>query len=139
MKKISEKAVQHGIERQNTGNLQTLWIEEPGLCNLACSYCYACGGEKLKQDSLLIWIDYENILNQAKQAGVDSIGIPGAGEPFFSTNHDLTMRILKKCAELNIYVTLFTTGEFITPRLAKELLNLPVEIMLKGNSLDPDK
>ena len=70
---------------------------------------------------------------------MDSIGIPGAGEPFFGRNVELTKWILKQCAERGIYVTLFTTGEFITPELAAELFAQPVEIMLKGNSLDPDR
>lgn len=139
MKKISEKAVQHGLERRNTGKLQTLWMEIPGICNLACSYCYACGGEKLEVEKLLSWEEYERILNQAKALGVDSIGIPGAGEPLLGSNREITMQIIRKCAELNIFVTLFTTGEFIDEKLAEELYELPVEIMLKGNTLDAEK
>jgi hypothetical protein len=135
---ISSKAVQHGLERINIGNLQSLWIELPGYCNLACSYCYACGGEGLKRDELLSCDDYTRILNEAKAMGVDSIGIPGAGEPFVAANFELTMWFLHQCAERGIYVTLFTTGQFITPELAAELYELPVEIMLKGNTLDPD-
>jgi MoaA/NifB/PqqE/SkfB family radical SAM enzyme len=109
----------------------------PGRCNLACSYCYACGGEKLDESQLLSWSDYEKILESAKAMGIDSIGIPGAGEPFVKGNYDLTMRFLAKCKELDLFVTLFTTGQFITEELARELYNLPVEIMLKGNSLIP--
>ncbi len=135
--KNSDKAVQHGLERKNTGRLQSLWIELPGRCNLACSYCYACGGEKLDESRLLSWSDYENILESAKAMGVDSIGIPGAGEPLFGENYNLTMRFLQKCKNLGLFVTLFTTGQFITPELARDLYDLPVEIMLKGNSLDP--
>lgn len=139
VKKISEKAVQHGLERKNTGKLQTLWIEIPGICNLACSYCYACGGEKLEIEKLLSWKEYENILVQAKELGVDSIGIPGAGEPLLGSNREMTMNIIRKCAELQIFVTLFTTGEFIDEQLAEELYELPVEVMLKGNTLDANK
>jgi len=138
MKNISEKAVQHGLERKNTGNLQTLWVEIPGRCNLACSYCYACGGENLETKRLLSWEQYESILVQAKEMGVDSVGIPGAGEPLLGENLHLTMKIIKKCTELGMFVTLFTTGEFITDRLADELHELPVEIMLKGNTLNPE-
>jgi MoaA/NifB/PqqE/SkfB family radical SAM enzyme len=134
---VSQKAVQHGLERQNTGKLQSLWIEFPGFCNLACSYCYADGGCPEFPDRLLDWAVYESILTQAKAMGVDSIGIPGAGEPLLSgLNFDLTMRFLNRCAELGFYVTLFTTGEFITSELAIRLFELPVEIMLKGNTLN---
>lgn len=133
--------VQHGLQRRNTGMLQSLWIELPGKCNLACSYCYACGGEKLDKSRLLTWAQYDSILTQAKAIGVDSIGIPGAGEPLLpkkNGNIKLTMRFLRRCNELGFFVTLFTTGQFITKKLAQELYNLPVEIMLKGNSLDPE-
>lgn len=139
MVRISRKAVQHGLERQDTGHLQSLWIELPAYCNLACSYCYAEGGRIAHLDQLLSKETYVSLLKQAKAAGVDSIGIPGAGEPFHRCNMELTMRILHKCAELGMFVTLFTTGEFITWELAQELYELPVELMLKGNSLDPDK
>ena len=138
MNKINTKAVQHGLERQNTGNLQTLWVELPGFCNLACSYCYACGGEDVTKDNLLSWGDYENILSQVKQEGVDSIGIPGAGEPFLCGNKELTLKFISRCAEMGIYVTLFTSGEFIDEELADKLCLLPVEIMLKCNTLSPE-
>ena len=139
MKNISEKSVQHGLERKNTGKLQTMWLEIPGYCNLFCPYCYACGGERLEKEKLLSWEQYASILNQAKKLGVDSIGIPGAGEPLLGNNLPLTMKIIRRCEELGIYVTLFTTGEFITEQLAEELYELPVEIMLKGNTLDAQK
>lgn len=138
MDKISDKAVQHGLERVNTGNFQTLWLEIPAYCNLACSYCYACGGQDIKKDKLLSWELYKSILKQAAKMGVDSLGIPGAGEPLIKKNLKLTMNIVRLAARLGMFVTLFTTGEFLTEDLAGELINLPVEIMLKGNTLDPD-
>lgn len=136
---ISAKAVQHGLERQGTGALQTLWLETPGRCNLACSYCYANGGT-CDEKRLLSWENYVKILEEFKALGGDSLGIPGAGEPLLpGKNQRLTMRILRKAKELGLFVTLFTTGQFITEELAKELYELPVELMLKGNSLDEEK
>lgn len=139
MSNINNQPVQHGLKRNDTGTLQSLWVELPGHCNLACSYCYACGGSPEQPENLLNWETYVSILEQAKAMGVDSVGIPGAGEPFVPKNKSLTLRFLHKCAELDMFVTLFTTGEFITEELADELYNLPVELMLKGNTLDPDK
>ncbi len=135
---ISERSVQHGLERPNTGRLQTLWVEVPGYCNLACSYCYACGGEKLDVERLLKWEQYLEILNQAKTLGVNSVGIPGAGEPFNKPNCKLALRLINLCADLGMFVTIFTTGQFITTSLADELYNLPVELMIKGNTLKPE-
>jgi len=135
---FSGKAVQHGLGRTNTGSLQSIWIELPAYCNLACSYCYACGGEIKDTTEWLTRADYIRVLDEAQKLGVDSVGVPGAGEPFVKKNHDLTMWFLHQCADRGFYVTLFTTGEFITEELARELYDLPVEIMLKGNTLDPD-
>ncbi|MEI8339387.1 MAG: radical SAM protein [bacterium] len=135
---MSTKSVQHGLERRNTGKIQSLWLEFWGYCNLGCPYCYACGGEHLDKAKLLKWEDYERVLLEAKSLGIDSIGIPGAGEPFLPINKQMVMRFLHRCKELRMFVTLFTTGEFITDELASELYNLPVEIMLKCNSLTPE-
>jgi MoaA/NifB/PqqE/SkfB family radical SAM enzyme len=143
MSDISQKSVQHGLEHRNTGKLQTMWLEVPPLCNLFCSYCYANGG-KVTLDEMERWLtrqQYLNILDQASAQGVDSIGIPGAGEPLLPgkgcSNRIVTLQILHRCAELGIFVTIFTTGEFIDEELANELLALPCELMLKGNSLRP--
>jgi MoaA/NifB/PqqE/SkfB family radical SAM enzyme len=136
--KFTAKAVQHGLGRKNTGKIQTLWVEIPPYCNLACPYCYACGGEVRNSNEYLTREDYKRILEQAENGGVDSIGIPGAGEPLIGRNLELTMWLLRECAEKRIYITLFTTGEFITPGLAATLFTLPVEVMLKCNTLDPE-
>ena len=136
---FSGKAVQHGLERIDTGRMQSLWIELPGYCNLACSYCYANGGKPEFPEKLMTKEDYLNILNEARELGVDSIGIPGAGEPFLPRNRALTMWFLSQCAERGMFVTLFTTGEWIDEELARELYELPVELMIKGNSLDPNR
>ena len=132
-------AVQHGLERSDNGRLQTLWLEFDQPCNLACSYCFANGGSKLGDEACLTRNDYVSILNQAQQLGVDSIGIPGCGEPLLPCNQEFTIWFLHECAARNIYVTLFSTGEFITLELAAKLYELPVELMIKGNSLDPEK
>lgn len=131
-------AVQHGLQRTNTNKLQSLWMEIPGYCNLACSYCFAKGGETVNKDALMTYKEIESVLSQGKKMGIDSFGIPGAGEPLLPINKDLTIKILKLCADLQIFVALFTTAEFIDDDLADELFKLPVEILVKCNSLDPD-
>ena len=131
-------AVQFGLGSAQTGDrLTNLWIEttKPEHCNLACEYCYARGGEK--QDVSLTDSQWIETLEQARETGITSIGIPGAGEPFLPVAKERTMAILEKCKDLGIYTTLFTTGEFIDKDLAETLYEFPVEIMLKGNSLLP--
>ncbi len=132
-------AVQFGLGLASDGHrLTNLWIEttNPGHCNLACSYCYASGGEGAKAS--LSQDEWYKVLDNAKEIGINSIGIPGAGEPFHPAAIEKTMNLLERCKELGIYVTLFTTGQFITPNLADRLYQLPVELMLKGNSLIPE-
>lgn len=118
--------------------LKNIWLELPGYCNLACAYCYAEGGKPKNIENLLSWNNYVSILKQAKDMGVEDIGIPGAGEPLLPRNRDLTFKVLEKCKDLGFYVTLFTTGEWIDERIAERLYDLPVELMIKGNSLKPE-
>lgn len=127
-----------GTKSSEGKTLKNIWIELPGYCNLACAYCYADGGKPSREKDLLNWNHYVSILKQAKKMGVEDIGIPGAGEPLLPINIKLTFKVLEKCKELGFYVTLFTTGEFITDEIADRLYNLPVEIMIKGNSLKPE-
>ena len=130
--------IQRGLTLKLNGNLQSLWFELPSYCTLACSYCYADGGKPERPKDLLTLDDYTRILQEAKEIGVISPGIPGAGEPFEKRNKNLTMKVLERCVDLGFYTTLFTTGEFITEELADKLIEMPVELMIKCNSLNPD-
>jgi MoaA/NifB/PqqE/SkfB family radical SAM enzyme len=125
--------------KKSDGGLKNLWIELPGYCNLACEYCYASAGSPDRPAELLTWDNYDAILEQAKDMGVEDIGIPGAGEPFDDRIIDLTWQVLGKCRDLGMYTTLFTTAEFITEDVADRLGDMPLELMVKCNSLDPAK
>jgi MoaA/NifB/PqqE/SkfB family radical SAM enzyme len=127
-----------GTKTSDGTTLKNIWLELPGYCNLACSYCYAEGGKPKNVENLLSWNDYVSILEQAKAMGVEDVGIPGSGEPLLPRNRDLTFRVLEKCRDLGFYVTLFTTGEWIDEEIANRLYELPVEVMLKVNSLKPE-
>lgn len=136
----SHNTIQYGLGTRNLSNqvLRNIWIETPGRCNLACAYCYANGGS-FEKDKLMAWEDYERVLTELKGLGGDSIGIPGAGEPLLpGPNQELTLRVLRLAKKLSLYVTLFTTAEWITEELADELLGLPVELLIKCNSLNPE-
>lgn len=141
MKKTMKKTPpsQYGLEFQNTWNLQSLWLETPPICNLACDYCFADGGKLREPSKVISYEQYCKILEEFAAHGGKMVGIPWAGEPLFGPNRKLTMDVIHKAAELNLVVTLFTTGEFIDKKMAEELYDLPVEIMLKCNSLDPQE
>jgi MoaA/NifB/PqqE/SkfB family radical SAM enzyme len=133
--KMSNNEFQMGLRRENTGQLQSLWIALPRICNLDCPYCYACDNTSGKH---LEWPEYQIILNQAKEMGVTSLGIPGAGEPFISGCIDLTKKIIGEATKLGMYATVFSTIEFITEDLTDWLWTQNVELMVKFNSPDPD-
>ncbi len=126
-----------GTKTSDGTTLKNIWLELPGYCNLACSYCYSEGGKPKDIENLLGWEDYASILAQANSMGVEDIGIPGAGEPLLPRNQSLTFRVLERCRDIGFYVTLFTTGEWIDESIADRLYDLPVEVMIKGNSLRP--
>lgn len=135
----SDTSVQHGLRRKKTGKPQTGWWEFPFTCDLQCPYCYADGGRNCLDVAGMLHVgDYIRMLDEAQQLGMDSIGVPGVGEPFFGKYTETTMWFLRECAKRGIYVTLFTTGAHITPELACQLYALPVELMLKCNSLIPE-
>lgn len=130
---------QFGLGRTITGHLRNLWLEVAGFCNLHCRYCFANGGEHIERDQLLTQRLYELLLDQAHDLGVDSIGIPGAGEPFLPGRNQLqTMRLIEQAATHSMFVTTFTTGQFINEPLARWLSDKPVEVMVKGAALNPD-
>ena len=136
---FAQMPIQHGLLRQNTGRIQTLWMESGPSCNLGCGYCFAGSGvAEPYPEQLMVWNHFQAIIAEAASLGVDSIGIPGAGEPFHPRNRVMTMRILRECAQHGIFVTLFTTGEYL-PELVAEIKLLPVELMLKCNSFNAKK
>src|SRR3989339_1788844 len=98
--KKTNMPIQRGLTLKLNGNLQSLWFELPSYCTLACSYCYADGGKTERPKDLLTLDDYTRILQEAKEIGVISPGIPGAGEPFEKRNKNLTMKVLERCVDL---------------------------------------
>ena len=63
-----------------------------------------------------------------------AIAIPGAGEPFHPYNLDLTMELIDVAERLNLHITIFTTGHWITSDLAKELFSKDLVLLVKYNS-----
>lgn len=111
--------------------LLSLSIETSNTCNLNCIYCYVDAGKK-KTDELLI-DNYKLIVDQAKQIGVETINIVGAGEPLLDKR---LFKILDYIEENKIYSVLFTNCTLITPDIAKNLFKRPVSIVANCNSIN---
>ena len=126
------------------GELRSLWIETPGWCDLFCQYCFA-GTEKIDDEKNNLSIDeYKKLILEFAQLGGQDIGIPGSGEPFFRSQRDttdnyrLTFQLLDICKELNISLTIFTTGHWIDALTAQRLLEYDVVLLIKLNSFNED-
>ena len=139
------------IFKSGEPQLKSLWIEIPDYCHLYCDYCYASTDKKPKHaDHYLSLPDYEKILKEFASLGGKYVGIPGKGEPFHSKNWELTHKIINLCADLELELAIFTTGDaiFFEPHDKidavpnKEKMDLIKDknliILIKCNSRIPD-
>ena len=103
----------HADMNLKRGEWKSMWFEIPGDCHLKCGYCFAkpnylkeknkFSKDKLSED------EYISILEHFKASGGKFIGIPGKGEPFHPRNRELVKKIIAKCKELELHLTIFTT------------------------------
>jgi len=143
----SRQFVQPGLGTTITkegGELKSLWIELPAWCDLFCPYCFASARRVDYDKNNLLPAEYYSILKNFAEMGGKDVGIPGSGEPFHSdsqiggNNKALTLEILKFCKELDLSLTIFTTGHFIDIELAQKLLEYNVILLVKYNSMIPE-
>ena len=137
--------VQPGLGTTKTakgGELRSIWIETPGWCDLFCQYCFA-GTRKIDRNPNNMKLDeYYRVLKNFAELGGRDVGIPGCGEPFHHddevgvSNRILTMQLLEWCKELDLSLTIFTTGHWIDRELAEQLFDYNVILLVKYNSMD---
>jgi len=122
------------IEKTRQNNkLLTLGMELGNLCNFSCIYCYRNSGQPLSNELTLNELIYA--AKQAIELGARKIGIVGAGEPTLDPRLLPLLKFLRQCIEK---VSIFTNGTGITPKLANELSELQIKIVLKINSLNSE-
>jgi MoaA/NifB/PqqE/SkfB family radical SAM enzyme len=160
-KKEFDKYEAHQFLGQTPDILRELWIEIPGDCHLNCSYCLAfenkgdfCFRNRNRFDArtgLLSVEEYLNILKEfqtlypltdvEKKDGVKKmIGIPAAGEPFFTKRmRDYVYPIMSFCEENDITISIFTTGDLITEDDISRLQPMKnIRLIIKLNSFFPE-
>ena len=117
--------------------LSEMWIETGIDCPLKCSYCFNSAGGIRYETGTLSWGAYENILNQFKDLGGSTIGIPGAGEPLVGKNLETTLKILDFTEKNGMNLVIFTSGFEVSEKTIDAINKKNVSLMLKYNSSDP--
>ena len=118
-----------------SNSLKELWFEIGGSCHLRCDYCFAkSGGIDTCKDNVTLdrVIDY---IDEFKQMGGQRMGIVGAGEPFHAKNIEDTFALLDHAKSLEVYTTLFTTGDLLSEKVIDKLDNYKnITLLVKCNS-----
>lgn len=141
MKNLKDPSKVYGLNFTNeeiedaikNNKLLTLDLETSHLCNLKCIYCYASSGKKLSNE--LSIKELKDIVKQAKDLGVRNISIIGGGEPLL---YKPILELVNYIHELGIEQDIFTNGTCITTEIAKQLLKMKVQLVVKMNSLKPE-
>ena len=113
------------------GRLLTMEVEFSQLCNFQCPYCYL----DAKPEDELTSEEARDLILQARELGARTIIILG-GEPM------IYPRILEKIRFIRLLgmgVEIFTNGSNMTDENARELAALDVKVVLKMNTMDPEK
>ncbi|WP_053955706.1 radical SAM protein [Inediibacterium massiliense] len=127
-------------KKENKPMLLTLYTR--GICNVKCPSCFIEASDE-KFNELTIK-QYYNILKEAKDLGIKSIKISGAGEPLMD---DRILDIAQYIKELGMKCIIYTNGTFLgddnlsykihhmsSLELIEKLFSLDVSIVLKFNS-----
>jgi MoaA/NifB/PqqE/SkfB family radical SAM enzyme len=165
VKKYSNKinnVIGWGISREKlhtklfdkTYKLQTLDIDFGTKCSLHCPHCFKNKFNHAEiNGNVLTFDEIKEIILQAKELGLESIKILGAGEPL---ENEEFLDFIKFNSSLDIHTCVFTKGHVLgndnlakkynqnygitTARdLAKELYSLKTSILLGFNSFEKDK
>jgi radical SAM protein with 4Fe4S-binding SPASM domain len=113
------------------GRLLTMEVEFSQLCNFRCPYCYL----GMQREEELSSDESRDLILQGRELGVRRIIILG-GEPM------IYPRILEKIRFIRLLgmdVEMFTNGSNMTVENARELASLNVKVVLKMNTMDPEK
>jgi radical SAM protein with 4Fe4S-binding SPASM domain len=121
---------QDAYRARDENRLLAIRLETNRSCNLRCRYCYAEGGERLKNE--LNAKTLANVVSQAKEMGVHSVVVIGGGEP---TIHPQFRELISFIHSLNIVPTIFTNTITVSTELAKFLYANNASVMGKLDSL----
>ena len=132
MKKIAPQ-IKTGKRTSSTG-LEGLWLEIGMDCDMKCSFCFNNAGGAVKEKDVMKTEDYISLLKQFKEMGGNTVGLPGAGEPFLASNWLITKIIIEYCDKNDIQCVIFTHGLHLTDEIIDFIDKDNVSIALKYNS-----
>jgi radical SAM protein with 4Fe4S-binding SPASM domain len=112
------------------GRLLSLDLELTKKCNLKCIYCYADGGNadpgELSLDEIF------NAVDQAKALGAKKVTLTG-GEPL---THKHFFDVAEYIRGAGLFVSLYTNGTLITPKMAGRLAELDIFPCVKLDAME---
>jgi MoaA/NifB/PqqE/SkfB family radical SAM enzyme len=114
-----------------TSQLEVLWLELTGKCQLHCEHCYAESGPKGDHGSMATeeWL---SLLDEARGLGVRNVQFIG-GEP---TPHPDLGSIVSYACSLNLGVEIYTNLVRVTPQLWEVFQQKGVRLATSYYSLD---
>ena len=102
-------------------------------CNLNCNYCFNSANEHIKAENELNYQNYIDIITQARNIGIKTIFIPGAGEPTIDKNF---WRILPLINKYDMIPLVFTNGLKLDKEKIKILYNNNATVGIKLNTFN---
>ncbi len=113
--------------------LDFLWFEITGRCNLKCLHCYGEAGGRGKDD--LSTEEIEGIIRQSHEAGCRRIQLTG-GEPLL--REDLP-RIIRLCRDLGFeFIEVYTNGTRLTDEMVSLFKKHEVQVAVSFYSWRPE-
>ncbi len=144
----------HGELPDGTKKLLTLDLDFGDTCRLSCPHCFRKSSLLDSGNAAPLSLDeYREILSAAKDLGLESVKVLGAGEPF---EEPLILELLQLLSELHVQPAVFTKGHVLgsdalasrtfshrgistAEELVSRLRDLQVSILLGFNSFSHDE
>lgn len=118
--------------RLNAGRLLTLDIDFGSGCSLNCPFCFTRGRVNVNGASELAFSDYVRIIREAKELGLRSVKIVGAGEPL---EEPLFIDLLALLKDYNVIPLIFTKAnslcddDFVSSTFGKHGLSTGLQLI----------
>ena len=135
---LTPPEIKHGSKESQSG-LTELWIETGIDCPHNCEFCFNSAGGRKHEKGTMNEQDYLSILEQFKELGGKTVGFPGAGEPLFGKNRDLTLKVADYCSQNDLQFIIFTSGYLLNDDLIRRLNRSNISLMVKYNTFDEKK
>ncbi len=135
-------------EASREGRMLTMDFELGAACPLRCVYCYRTDDHRDYEKGLLDFDQWKQVVDDARDLGVESMKLIGGGE---ITEEPNFMEAMEYIAKRGIAIVLFTSGRILGDEdicqrlcgmscaaLAKWMCDLGMSIFLKVDSFAPD-